>query len=433
MSRNCRQLWLTPRAQSASLALVVTLGASVACGGQPEFRPLGFLNETGFGPSIAEAVSSDGSTVVGLSNSDQGFQAFRWTRAVGMAGLGAFANDGFLSSQAFGVSADGSVVVGASVRPDSLNEDGSPFRWTAATGLVYHGNLGGDSTGGSADAVSADGSIMVGTSDAADGTYQAFRWTQAAGMVALPAVLNQRLGRASALTPDGTVIVGSVSIGSLTNPKPVRWSAGAAELLPMLNQNGIGGASGVSADGSVVVGQSAGRAVRWTGAGVESLGLLPGGNASSLYFGSACSADGSVVVGLGDFNATEGTGTAIVWDTVHGLRDLNQVLVQDFGLSLDGFHCYWARGISADGKTIVGYGFNLAGEQEAFLADLHSGGPCAGDLDGDRQVSLSDLAILLAHFGTASGATPADGDSDSDGDVDLADLAALLARFGQSC
>lgn len=58
---------------------------------------------------------------------------------------------------------------------------------------------------------------------------------------------------------------------------------------------------------------------------------------------------------------------------------------------------------------------------------------CTGDLDDDGDVSLSDLTILLAHFGTPSGATYADGDLDDDGDVDLNDLAILLAHFGTTC
>ena len=53
-----------------------------------------------------------------------------------------------------------------------------------------------------------------------------------------------------------------------------------------------------------------------------------------------------------------------------------------------------------------------------------------GDLDGDGQVDLSDLAQLLAHYGTTSGALPEEGDLDGDGDVDLSDLAALLANYG---
>ncbi|MFQ5807734.1 MAG: choice-of-anchor tandem repeat NxxGxxAF-containing protein [Phycisphaerae bacterium] len=56
-----------------------------------------------------------------------------------------------------------------------------------------------------------------------------------------------------------------------------------------------------------------------------------------------------------------------------------------------------------------------------------------GDLDGDDDVDLSDLAQLLAHYGMAEGATYHDGDLDGDGDVDLTDLAALLAAYGVSC
>jgi len=65
---------------------------------------------------------------------------------------------------------------------------------------------------------------------------------------------------------------------------------------------------------------------------------------------------------------------------------------------------------------------------------FYNAGPaCPGDLDGDNDVDLSDLAILLANYGTTSGAAYTDGDLDGDGDVDLADLAALLAVYGTSC
>jgi hypothetical protein len=63
-----------------------------------------------------------------------------------------------------------------------------------------------------------------------------------------------------------------------------------------------------------------------------------------------------------------------------------------------------------------------------------SGEPiCTGDVDGDGDVDLSDLAILLANYGMQSGATLADGDLDGDEDVDLSDLALLLANFGTIC
>jgi hypothetical protein len=58
------------------------------------------------------------------------------------------------------------------------------------------------------------------------------------------------------------------------------------------------------------------------------------------------------------------------------------------------------------------------------------GYPLGGDADCDGDVDLDDLAALLAHYGTTSGATWGEGDCDADGDVDLTDLAALLANYG---
>jgi hypothetical protein len=60
-------------------------------------------------------------------------------------------------------------------------------------------------------------------------------------------------------------------------------------------------------------------------------------------------------------------------------------------------------------------------------------GCCFGDLDGDGDVDLTDLATLLANYGVTSGAAYEDGDLDGDGDVDLTDLAALLAVYGTTC
>ena len=58
---------------------------------------------------------------------------------------------------------------------------------------------------------------------------------------------------------------------------------------------------------------------------------------------------------------------------------------------------------------------------------------CVGDLNGDGQVDLSDLAQLLSGYGLTGGAEYEDGDLDGDVDVDLEDLAALLAHYGDIC
>ncbi len=55
-----------------------------------------------------------------------------------------------------------------------------------------------------------------------------------------------------------------------------------------------------------------------------------------------------------------------------------------------------------------------------------------GDVDGDGDIDLTDLSILLSNFGCVP--PPAcPGDVDGDGDVDLADLSILLTGFGLSC
>jgi len=56
--------------------------------------------------------------------------------------------------------------------------------------------------------------------------------------------------------------------------------------------------------------------------------------------------------------------------------------------------------------------------------------PRTGDLDGDGDIDLSDLAALLGSYGGASGFDCTNGDLDGDGDVDLSDLAALLGNYG---
>lgn len=60
---------------------------------------------------------------------------------------------------------------------------------------------------------------------------------------------------------------------------------------------------------------------------------------------------------------------------------------------------------------------------------------CAGDVDHDGDVDLSDLAILLSSYGLCEGddGFVAEADLDNDGCVDLADLATLLSHYGTVC
>jgi len=58
-------------------------------------------------------------------------------------------------------------------------------------------------------------------------------------------------------------------------------------------------------------------------------------------------------------------------------------------------------------------------------------GDVVGDLDGDNDVELSDLGILLADWGCTGGDCP--GDCDGDDDADQADLGILLSHWGETC
>ncbi len=170
---------------------------------------LGFLS--GGNESEAYAVSADGSVIVGYgTNVDGNKEAFRWTQADGMVGLGDLP-DGFFSSIAYGISADGSVIVGQGNSADGPEA----FRWTQVDGMVGLGDLPGGGFGSTALATSADGSVVVGYGTSTIGT-EAFYWTQAGGMKSLAEILTANgvdltgwtLQRAEGVSADGSVVVG---------------------------------------------------------------------------------------------------------------------------------------------------------------------------------------------------------------------------------
>jgi probable HAF family extracellular repeat protein len=191
-----------------------------------EFMGLGDLSGGPFN-SYATAVSADGKVVVGRSAiRDQiltlppippGYQAFRWSPAGGMAGLGYL--PGGDQSAAMGVSADGTVVVGASETSDG-NEG---FRWTQDGGMVGLGYLASADYFSVAYGVSADGTAVVGSSDSGNGS-EAFRWTEAGDMVGL-GYLDGHIGSAAFdISADGTVVVGNGSDGN--SAEAFRWTEG---------------------------------------------------------------------------------------------------------------------------------------------------------------------------------------------------------------
>jgi hypothetical protein len=109
--------------------------------------------------------------------------------------------------------------------------------------------------------------------------------------------------------------------------------------------------------------------------------------------------------------------------------------------NLDGWYCGGGStysGVPGAIRVFGGGGFatdNFGGNTLALdsTSMFSSVTTCVGDVDLDQDTELTDLAILLTHFGTASGALYADGDLDCDGDVDLFDLSILLSNYGTNC
>jgi probable HAF family extracellular repeat protein len=148
--------------------------------------------------------------VVGRGALPTGGEAFRWTAAGGLVGLGYL--PGCVFSETLGVSANGSVIAGGCSGPPG-NE---AFRWTSGAGMVGLGDLPGGSFSSIANGVSADGSTVVGSGDAASGD-QAFIWTATNGMREIAAILTAHgidltgwtLDAATSISDDGTVVVGT--------------------------------------------------------------------------------------------------------------------------------------------------------------------------------------------------------------------------------
>jgi probable HAF family extracellular repeat protein len=112
---------------------------------------------------LADAVSGDGSVVVGWSLS-AGPPGWRWTENEGVVEL---------SDRLNVISGDGTVLAGGAIL------------WSERTGTVNLGGLPGGRNFSLTTAISADGSTVVGSISSIDARGEAFRWTKATGMIGL--------------------------------------------------------------------------------------------------------------------------------------------------------------------------------------------------------------------------------------------------------
>jgi len=356
-----------PRARRFALgavSLLATVLLSAPALGQPSFNGIGDLPG---GPyqSFAEAISADGSTVVGQGRDADGSQAWRWTPSGGLEGLGHMSP--LATGIAYGVSADGSVIAGNGF---SSNGD-EAFRWTEATGMQGIGSLPSASFDSTARDISEDGTTIVGTSVDPDSRFHAMRWTQAEGMIPLGTLLP--LGGnsyAHDVSADGSVVVGR-SHSPLGGFEAFRWTSaeGMTGLGDLAGGDVYSQANGITADGTTIVGfgrtATGSEAFRWTAeTGLVGLGDLAGGGTGSNAF--SVSASGEVIVGGA---GTDAGNKAFIWDEQNGMQDLALVLTS-LGVDVTGWQLEAATDISADGTVIVGHGRNPLGQQDAWIATI---------------------------------------------------------------
>ena len=301
-----------------------------------------------------EGISGDGQVAFGYQrlSSPTRNEAATWTAMDGVVTLGQLT--GGTGSYANAANADGSIIVGSADDDDYGSSPNLAFHWTQATGFQA---LDATYPLTSANAISADGSVIAGSR---------YRWTQASGITPIAGL------KSPVMSADGSVLAGNGD--GLLGTEAVRWTeALGLELLGTLGGTASYGKA-ISADGTVIVGTSrradgAVEGFSWTQAdGMVGLGLH--GNANTEAYD--VSGDGTRIVGL---SARSPRGTAVLWDSQSGIRSIQSILEDDYGLDLGGWELEKAVAISDDGLTVVGMGLDPDGVAASWMAGLEAPPP----------------------------------------------------------
>ena len=116
--------------------------------------------------SRATGVSSNGTVITVNVDYDIDSRAYRWTLSGGLQNLGGFGGNGTFANA---ISSDGSVIVGFS---RNASTDPYAFRWVEGVGMTSIGPFYSFAEG-----VSGDGNTVTGSETGAAGFNRAFRWT----------------------------------------------------------------------------------------------------------------------------------------------------------------------------------------------------------------------------------------------------------------
>lgn len=349
-----------------------------------EFISLGDL-PGGAVQSQAFGVSLDGNFVVGIGTTAAGTEAFRWSSVGGMESLGDLAG-GATASKGLAVSMDGKIVVGQATSAAGKRA----FRWVEGQGMAELGSLPSGAPATIARGVSADGTVVVGgsctynsgacTTEGGLVDGEPFRWTDAGGIQDLkpyPPDLNSGAqnesgaGMATGVSADGMVVIGLISPNG---HYLFQWNPVDGMSLPLAANSSSCSQWGCSYGYTTFVGGIAASGVGYgSRPGSGKLSTPVGTNSlPNLRSPKAVSSDTSVVVGNNgsDYvmnNYALSSGPAKIWTKASGTQDLKTFLTGK-GLDLTNWTLIDATGISADGRTIVGYGTDPSGATVAWRA-----------------------------------------------------------------
>ena len=396
----------------AGLALAVFAGNAGA----------GTFYDVGVAGGQITSLSHDGRIAAGVVG---GGAVFRWNKDRGAVPL-----SGFVSS--YGMNSWAQPVAGA-YTPDGDIANASAALAFSNSDLVggplviggFPGTGGGFGTGVSEAYGVSDNNIAVGLAYDEVNNAIAFRWTAAEGMTRLPVHREDTYSRANGISDNGRTVFGwnDQSDGFRSG---VIWQNGTTLDLKDAGGNPLGEALAANAGGSVVVGAgyetaNGSEAWRWTAAtGAQPIGILSSapatikGNSHARYkapvvrseraeaalgsgpngffppaaYAFAVSNDGNTIVGAtGVFPQRH----AFIWTPSTGMQLLSDYAAAHGVTIPAGWDLNTADAISADGKTIAGWGFGPS-SVGSFVIDLHDDTAHEGVLEARGTVAFNNLS-----------------------------------------
>lgn len=344
-------------------------------------------------------VSADGSAVVGTASDFVGYsQGYYWSKATEIVGIGYLAGGSRSSARA--ISANGSTVVGWS---DTISSDRQAVMWKADQQILSALDRDGLYASSSADLVNRNGTIIAGSGSGGSSGQRAFVWMTEDGMKDI-GDLGGGSTYLTAMDDSGEFLVGFSQTANNEN-HAFRYDAFSQSPLAMRDLGVMDGgnssyAKDISGDGSVVVGEANDvdnvfHGFRWT----EETGMQTveqwlahnGANIGNVTTRSAdfVSADGNVIMG------TASDYTAYIARLGSGLINPEKFLQTVGGTS----------------NVAVGYGISSAntimfGAQGEPMRNLLATGQKAvwGTLDaGHDDSDVASGALGLGEFGFGYG------------------------------